>query len=226
VVTGCTFVNNTDHGFGGYGGFGGAVAIEGYPTALISNSTFVGNTVGSGQGGAVASAANARINNSTFSGNTATGRGGALFASNATTITVSNTVIQGAENCAIGPTGSITSAGYNIENGTTCGFTQTGDRQGTDALLSPLADNGGQTETMAINPQSPAYDAADDFSAEETDQRGVSRPQGVHSDVGAFEFSGTTVTATPTITAAPTATPAPTRARGRRWRHTPKPPKL
>jgi len=43
------------------------------------------------------------------------------------------------------------------------------------------------TETHALLEGSPAIDAGDDKHAPETDQRGVSRPQGDASDIGAFE---------------------------------------
>jgi len=49
-------------------------------------------------------------------------------------------------------------------------------------------DNGGPTKTMALSASSPALDAGDDATCEATDQRGVSRPQGSHCDIGAFEL--------------------------------------
>jgi hypothetical protein len=70
--------------------------------------------------------------------------------------------------------------GYNLDSGGSCGFTRTTDLTHTDPLLSPLADNGGPTPTMALRPGSPAFDrggtAANGCPA--TDQRGVARPQG------------------------------------------------
>ena len=56
-----------------------------------------------------------------------------------------------------------------------------------DALIEPLADNGGPTSTHALQPTSPAIDAADGAACPATDQRGVARPQGAGCDVGAFE---------------------------------------
>ena len=61
-----------------------------------------------------------------------------------------------------------------------------GDRVGTDPLLGPLADNGGQTDTLALLPGSPAIDHASVGTP--TDQRRVVRPQGGACDVGAFEL--------------------------------------
>jgi Tol biopolymer transport system component len=50
-----------------------------------------------------------------------------------------------------------------------------------------LQDNGGPTLTHALKSGSPAIDAGDDSTAPNTDQRGVARPQGSASDIGAFE---------------------------------------
>jgi uncharacterized repeat protein (TIGR01451 family) len=51
--------------------------------------------------------------------------------------------------------------------------------------LDPQSVTG--TMTMAIQPGSSAVDAGDDATALSTDQRGLTRPQGPHSDIGAFE---------------------------------------
>ena len=56
-----------------------------------------------------------------------------------------------------------------------------------DPVLLALTDNGGPTETMALGTGSPAIDAGDNGTCESTDQRGVTRPQGAHCDIGAFE---------------------------------------
>ncbi len=50
---------------------------------------------------------------------------------------------------------------FNMERGVTCGFTSTPTSPNfpnTDPLLGPLADNGGPTRTMALQPGSPAID--------------------------------------------------------------------
>ena len=41
----------------------------------------------------------------------------------------------------------------------------------SDPNLGPLADNGGDTQTMALPPGSPAIDAGDDTTCASTDQR-------------------------------------------------------
>ena len=58
----------------------------------------------------------------------------------------------------------------------------------TSLTLPPLADNGGSTWTHALLPGSPAIDAGDDAACPSTDQRDVARPQGLHCDIGAYEF--------------------------------------
>ncbi len=63
----------------------------------------------------------------------------------------------------------------------------------SDPLLGLLADNGGPTQTMALLAGSPAIDMADDAACEATDQRGISRPQGAHCDIGAYEYQDTTL---------------------------------
>jgi hypothetical protein len=85
----------------------------------------------------------------------------------------------------------VNSNGYNIESpGNTCGFDQTGDQVVPDAMLGPLQDNGGPTETHALLPGSPAINQIPEAECEvDTDQRGEPRPEtgGTMCDVGAFE---------------------------------------
>jgi hypothetical protein len=58
-----------------------------------------------------------------------------------------------------------------------------------DPRLGPLQNNGGPTWTHALLPGSPAIDAAGAADATPTDQRGIPRPQGLASDIGAYELS-------------------------------------
>ena len=59
----------------------------------------------------------------------------------------------------------------------------------SDILDSTLQNNGGDTDTHALVPGSPAIDAVPAGSCTAaTDQRGVSRPQGADCDIGAFEL--------------------------------------
>jgi hypothetical protein len=67
-------------------------------------------------------------------------------------------------------------------------MTGPGDQVNTDPMVGPLAENGGPTLTHALLTGSPAIDAGDDAVCPATDQRGVSRPQGVACDIGAYEY--------------------------------------
>ena len=96
-----------------------------------------------------------------------------------------------------GPTGpdclgNLASEGHNLvqdTSGCTIAGDLTGNITGQAPLLGPLRDNGGPTFTHALLAGSPAIDAGDDSAAPATDQRGVARPQGPQSDIGAFEVA-------------------------------------
>ena len=79
------------------------------------------------------------------------------------------------------------SRGHNVLGDGSCGALAPFDKVVADALLGPLADNGGPTLTHALLAGSLAIDAGDPASAPATDQRGVTRPQGAAPDAGAYE---------------------------------------
>src|SRR5262249_26260753 len=56
-----------------------------------------------------------------------------------------------------------------------------------DLKLGSLADNNGPTKTVALLAGSPALDRIPSGMAPDFDQRGIPRPQGPTSDVGAYE---------------------------------------
>jgi uncharacterized delta-60 repeat protein len=85
--------------------------------------------------------------------------------------------------------GTITDGGHNICSDASASFSRGSSRNNLDPFLAPLADNGGLTPTMALLPSSPAVDAGDDSACPPTDQRGVTRPQGLACDIGAFELA-------------------------------------
>ena len=99
--------------------------------------------------------------------------------------------------------------GDNLSSDSSCGFTGTGDQQNTDPKLDPngLQNNGGPTQTIALQQGSPAIDVIPTSSnlCSVTDQRGNSRPDDNESscDMGAYEsnyvslsLNGTNVNAT------------------------------
>lgn len=100
--------------------------------------------------------------------------------------------------------GTFSSLGHNligyIGNVSGPGFTDgvNGDLVGTmanpiDALLGPLLDHGGLTQTHALAVGSQAIDAGDMLVFEPVDQRGTMRPAGVSSDIGALEFDSSAI---------------------------------
>jgi hypothetical protein len=83
--------------------------------------------------------------------------------------------------------GTITDAGHNLSSDDSGYIPGVGSFKSTDPKLGPLTNNGGPTLTMSLLPGSPALDAGDTAGAPTTDQRGVTRPFGLATDMGAFE---------------------------------------
>ena len=184
IVSGSTISgNNGDFDGGGIYNEGGTVDVV--------NSTVSGNDGGMFGGGGILSHGGAvDVVNSTISGNISNGeeRCGGICGSG---MTLHNTIVADNEggNCG----GPITDGGYNVDDDGTCAFTRaTGSLPNTDPLLDPdgLQDNGGPTETIALQPNSPAVDLVGQEACPPpaTDQRGVARPQGEACDSGAFEL--------------------------------------
>ena len=195
--------STVDHNQAGAGSGGGIVNDGG--TVMLRNSTVSGNSAGVNGGGLSNTGTLLTLTNSTVSSNSA-GTGGGI--ANTVNVQLKNTIVDNnaGGNCA----GSIVSSGHNLSSDASCGFVGPGDLNGTNPLLGPLANNGGPTRTHALLPGSPALDAVPvaDCSAS-TDQRGVSRPQGVACDTGAYE-ERETPTPTRTVPHTPSATPTPT----------------
>jgi hypothetical protein len=184
---------------------GGALSNSG--VAQLTNVTVSGNrTAGSG-GGLANSWGSIKLNNVTVAANAAdddhngSGDGGGLAIINGA-ITAGNSILgdnvdgsatKQSPDCG----GLILSQGYNlIENTQGCVIigTVTGNITGRDAALGALADNGGQSDTHALLPTSPALDSANPLApgssvlaCAATDQRNLPRPYGARCDMGAFE---------------------------------------
>ena len=167
---------------------------------VVSNSTVSNNT-----GHGITNRHVLRLVSGTIASNS-----GAGVKNEGGTVTVVNTIIGNnlSGDCK---SDGVTSLGHNIDSDGTCGLSGPGDKSGVDPRLGRLADNGGPTKTHALLPDSPAIDAGDDGSARATDQRGVVRPQGSATDIGAYE-TPFTARRTPTSTRTPTVRSTPTPA--------------
>ena len=178
---------------------GGGIRSLGNFTIL--NSTISGNTSTGWMGGGffhtdgVMNIVNSTIANNTAPAGTAGGGFVGTFTHASATLTLANTIIAGnsGPQCFYAPWGGgvvkLTSLGRNVVSDATCGIPApaANDRIVADALLGPLADNGGPTLTHALLPGSPALDAAAAANCPAVDQRGSVRPQGAACDVGAYE---------------------------------------
>jgi fibronectin-binding autotransporter adhesin len=163
---------------------GGAVCIASYIyDSIIVNSTITQNQAGT-EGGAiyVYGTGVGTIHNSTIAGNAAASGGVELFISGAAEFSAFNTIIA----CSTDANYACYSGGIFLSNSIMDAGTF------ADFGLAELGDNGGPNQTMALLPDSPLIDAGDDAVCanvwvKNLDQRGVTRPQGVHCDIGAYE---------------------------------------
>ena len=235
------------------GGFGGGIYVEN--STDIANSTISGNTAAYRGGGMeitndyfgiVVGLSNVTItDNRVDNGGQFTGSGAAGVSNLKNGLVhVRNSIIAGnvdkqfdtedqnskAHDCW----GSFITEGYNIvgKNYNCTGFANgvSGDKVGTvnsplDAKLAALANNGGFTQTHALQLGSPALDAGNPAGCRDrfgnllgTDQRGFARPvnanigiPGQRCDIGAYEFNSPGYpTKTPSPTPVNTATATPT----------------
>ncbi|MEP7288177.1 MAG: choice-of-anchor Q domain-containing protein [Chloroflexota bacterium] len=227
------FYNNSSNNYGG--------AIYSHAnTGIIKNNTFYNNS-SNRSGGAIAIISLSGysipfpISNNTFNDNKAVG-GGAIYAftdftGGAWPLAVNDTIV-GNQGGVFGVTLQNSIIAYNT--GWNCDTVRDGGHNlqypgngcGAaipilDPKVSPLQDNGGSTQTMALQPGSPAIDTGDSAicaaaPVNNLDQRGVARPidggSGLGSicDIGAYEApAGTSLnpTFTPTSTITPSQTP-------------------
>ncbi len=161
---------------------GGGLFDGGSARMMVTNSTISGNTSTGGDGGVTAvNSGTVLVTSSTVTNNGSAG----LFAGSGASITLKNSLI--ADSCL----GTIVSGDYNLDSGSSCGFTQPHDLRNTNPLLVPLQVNApGSTATHALRGGSPAVDRGGTSAngCPAIDQRGVSRPQGSACDIGAYEL--------------------------------------
>lgn len=175
-------------------------------TLTVHRCTLAGNSALNEYGGGIWTANTAAIIGSTLSSNSARLAGGGIYNPGGT-MTIQSSIVAG-NSCPRGP--DLESAAATLSN------TLLGDNRGAtglietspgafdasgnliggprfgiiDALLAPLAYNGGPTQTMALQPGSPALDSGANPQHEARDQRGFPfvRTAGIQTDMGAFEL--------------------------------------
>ncbi|HEX5837999.1 MAG TPA: right-handed parallel beta-helix repeat-containing protein, partial [Anaerolineales bacterium] len=179
ILTNVTFVSNSASSRGG-----GMTTSTSSPT--LTNVTFHDNSAPRGGGLHNAFSGNPTLINVTFSENSVTENGGSIYNESSSPV-ITNSILynntQGTQVEIYNASGTPT-VRYSIVEG---GYTGTGNLD-QDPLLGALQDNGGFTQTMALGSGSPAIEAGNDADCPATDQRGISRPQGAHCDIGAYEF--------------------------------------
>jgi len=159
-----------------WGAYGGAMEVD-HGALTMQNVTIAGNSIHDGNGG----------------GEEGYGAGLAISAD---TASVLNTIVYGNTGTNVEDTAQchqpIPSSGHNLEDQPPPGHLRCFEAP-TDLinnpLLGPLANNGGETDTMALQEHSPAINTGDSANCPATDQRGVLRPQGGGCDIGAFELA-------------------------------------
>jgi predicted outer membrane repeat protein len=199
-IANSTFSSNT-----ATNGNGGAVGNKPYGSGLgkmdIVNSTFAGNSA-QVSGGGITNEGSLTIVNSTFSGNTAlwagSPAGGGIRNFSWGTVKLINTIMANygtGGNCM----GQFLNGGYNLESGSSCGFGSANySKSNTDPKLDPtgLKNNGGPTQTIALQPDSPARNAGSASVCKSApvngkDQREMQR-RADGCDIGAYDSAGTT----------------------------------
>lgn len=185
-------------------------------SARIENVTFSGNTT-QGTGGAIAAAAlnpaQSSMIHSTVASNTAPmSNGGGIRVASAPNLTFPGSFTQPftsniiALNTGLDCFRSLehtdgSNAGYNLESGVSCGFTQSTDQQNTNPQLGALAVNASSgVPTRRLLANSTAIDVGNPTWANTKDARGADVQDGggdgdytnntLRRDLGAHEFGG------------------------------------
>jgi predicted outer membrane repeat protein len=182
TITRTTFTGN--HA----GNDGGAiVSVTNAPT--LTNVTFFENSASDDGGAIFNTASDMTLTNVTFSGNTAGDRGGAMYSDSFSDPLVHNSIFWPvADGIYVAVADTTTTIVDSIVDGACPDRALCTNVQDSDPVLGPLQDNGGSTKTMALQTGSTAVDTGGANAAcASVDQRGVTRPQGAHCDMGAYE---------------------------------------
>jgi hypothetical protein len=184
-----TFDSNT-------GGTGAGIYVEGIRTALLSNSTFIGNRA-TEAGGVSLLDVDATVQYVTMTGNTAAKTGGGIWARNSkvnisNSILWANTAPLGADLKDVSKRTILAADLFTSRAAVATKVGWIGAKGlilGVDPQLGPLADNGGPTQTMLPAATSPVIGkgAAKVSKPPKTDQRGKPRVIAGRADIGAVE---------------------------------------
>ena len=171
--------------------------IRNFSTVTLTNSTISGNSA-DGDGGGIWNEDTVNTSFVTIANNSAGAAGGGIF-NDGGAVSIKNSIV-GDNTAGVGPncSGDITASAANLATDTTtmsCGTTNFTYVALTALNLGPLANNGGTTQTHALQSTSAAIDAVSNCTDLKspnpqqvtTDQPGVRRPQGNLCDVGAYE---------------------------------------
>lgn len=161
---------------------GGGIYFDEDVAGTLTNDTIAFNSAESGEGGGIAWPDYVYTS---YDGATGTGFTNDIVADN------------GGGDCADEFNGSA-DTGNNLDSDGSCigGVGGPGDQPNTDPKLAQPADNGGPVLTDRELTGSPAIDAGTNTGAPATDARGVTRPQGASTDIGAFEYAAAALTVT------------------------------
>lgn len=169
---------------GGTAGEGGGIDARNGSAVTIVNSTIVNNHAVIGGGGVNISKSYQGDPDDLIEDNSHGTQGHPLELINS--IVANNTSTRGRANCSqvISP---IYSLGGNVSNDDTCELNAPNDQPNTDPGILPLANNGGPTDTHALQEGSPARGNGLQASCSPQDQTGVERA--LACDSGAFDSS-------------------------------------
>ncbi len=162
---------------GDYDGGGGILLNAVQDGVVIANSTINANTAPNSSGGGINSqlTETTEVTDSIVAGNSDSGSTG---------------------NCS----GPVDSLGYNLTDdppsNDTCSFTASGDILNSSPRLGSLGDNGGPSQTEALEAGSPAIGGGNPSGCTDlagdaltTDERGALRPAGSACDIGAYQVA-------------------------------------
>ena len=216
-LTNCTIVGNSAYSGGGVYNHSGTLNL--IDCTVSGNSTNPGPN-GQSSGGGVATGGSGRAKNGTTTltdctvSNNSAQDGGGVYNSIQTRYgdktTLSNTIVAGNTARIFPDVSGSSTAGLTSQGGNLIGIIDgsTGwigsDLTGTSAaplyaLLAPLGNYGGPTQTIALLPGSPALGAGNNAripAGVTTDGRGFNRIVSGTVDIGAFESSGFTIAVT------------------------------